>query len=295
MLQGVSDPVFTHYELNVRKYSRAVFMGFHNIEQAITFLIARNAFQHCHSILVIDDAEITKHPKDSNHKCSDPPCSVENIDVSIINDANNKQTTESQGQLESDQSPIHAIDPETTHTQEYPTGIETIHTQEISETEDTDPNIIISDSESLNQITCTQQCNDGQNAYMIQCCKCQKWKITGLQVYQYTNYIVYLLTSTSRRYTSEKCIIVPISFVEKCNISSKEIRESEQNTKVENEHMLTNSISTFEILERIEKCVVCAIIKTHENNQDEMIIKLKLDLQNERDKKRRFKGNIWQN
>ena len=75
------------------------------------------------------------------------------------------------------------------------------------------------------------------------------------------------------------------SFVEKCNISSKEIKEGEQNTKVENEHMLTNIVSTFEILERIENSVVCAITKTHEKNQDETIIKLKSDLQNERDKK----------
>jgi oligoendopeptidase F len=70
---------------------------------------------------------------------------------------------------------------------------------------------------------------------------------------------------------------VRTSFVEKCNISSKEIKEGEQNTKVENEHMLTNSVCTFEILERIEK------------NQDEMIIKLKSDLQNERDKKEDLK------
>jgi hypothetical protein len=48
---------------------------------------------------------------------------------------------------------------------------------------------------------------------------------------------------------------VPTSFVEKCNISSKEIKEGEQNTKVENEHMLTNIVSTFEILERIENSV----------------------------------------
>ena len=128
-------------------------------------------------------------PKDFDHKCIDPPCSVENIDISIINDANNncnKPITESQGQLESDQYPIHAIDTETTRTQESPTGIETTHTQEISETEDTDPKILISNSESLNQITCTQQCNDGQNAYMIQCCKCQKWthyRCTRLPVY----------------------------------------------------------------------------------------------------------------
>ena len=50
-------------ELNVHKYPRAVFKGFHNIEQAITFLIAGNAFQQCHSIPVIDDTEITKHPQ----------------------------------------------------------------------------------------------------------------------------------------------------------------------------------------------------------------------------------------
>lgn len=75
------------------------------------------------------------------------------------------------------------------------------------------------------------------------------------------------------------------NFVEKCNISSKEIKEGEQNTKVENEHMLTNIVSTFEILERIENSGVCAITKTHEKNQDEIIIKLKSDLQNERDKK----------
>lgn len=75
------------------------------------------------------------------------------------------------------------------------------------------------------------------------------------------------------------------NFVEKCNISSKEIKEGEQNTKVENEHMITNIVSTFEILERIENSGVCAITKTHEKNQDEIIIKLKSDLQNERDKK----------
>ena len=79
------------------------------------------------------------------------------------------------------------------------------------------------------------------------------------------------------------------NFVEKCNISSKEIKEGEQNTKVENEHMLTNIVSTFEILERIENSVVCAITKTHEKNQDETIIKLKSDLQNERDKKEDLK------
>ena len=79
------------------------------------------------------------------------------------------------------------------------------------------------------------------------------------------------------------------NFVEKCNISSKEIKEGEQNTKVENEHMLTNIVSTFEILERIENSVVCAITKTHEKNQDEIIIKLKSDLQNERDKKEDLK------
>lgn len=175
---------------------------------------------------------------------------VENIGISIISDVN--KPTESQGQLESDQS---TIDTETT--QESPTGIETTHTHEISETEDTDPKVLISDSESLNQITCTQQCNEGQNAYMIQCCKCQKWthyRCTRLQVYQ-----LYLLTSTSRRYTCAKCTTVPTSFVEKCNISSK---ESEQNTKVENEHILTNIVRTFEILERIENSVVCEITKT---------------------------------
>jgi len=291
--RGVRPGIYTLWskcELNVHKYPHAVFKGFHNIEQAIAFLIAGNAFQHCHSIPVIDDTEITKHPKDFDHKCIDPPCSVENIDISIINDANNncnKPITESQGQLESDQSLIHAIDTETTNTQEFPTSIETTHTQEISETEDTDPKILISNSESLNQITCTQQCNDGQNAYMIQCCKCQKlthYRCTRLPVYQ-----LYILTSTSRRYTCEKCTTVPTSFVEKCNISSNEIKEGEQNTKVENEHMLTNSVSTFEILERIENSVVCAITKTHEKNQDEMIIKLKSDLQNERDKKEDLK------
>lgn len=76
------------------------------------------------------------------------------------------------------------------------------------------------------------------------------------------------------------------NFVEKCNISSKEIKEGEQNTKVENEHMLTNIVSTFEILERIENSVVCAITKTHEKNQDEIIIKLKSDLQMKEIKKK---------
>jgi hypothetical protein len=38
-----------------------------------------------------------------------------------------------------------------------------------------------------------------------------------------------------------------------------------------------------------ENSVVCAITKTHEKNQDEIIIKLKSDLQNERDKKEDLK------
>jgi hypothetical protein len=51
-----------------------------------------------------------------------------------FNDENNncnKPITKSQGQIESNQSTIHAIDTETTHTQEFLTGIETTHTQEI--------------------------------------------------------------------------------------------------------------------------------------------------------------------
>ncbi|VDI01594.1 Hypothetical predicted protein [Mytilus galloprovincialis] len=266
-------------ELNVHKFPHAVFKGFHTIDQAVAFLIAGNAFQNCHIIPVFDDTETTKYPIDYEHECKNPPCSVETIDVSIINenednDENNNDTcstkkTTPQDQIEKD----NLID-------------STIHTQDIFiQSEDTVPKEIKSQSESLeiNKIACTQLCNDNQNAFMIQCCKCQLWthyKCTRLPVYQ-----IFLLTSTSRRYNCETCTTVPPYFLEKCKGSFVQIQGQGDDKEINRHSDTTENDRTLEILDIIENSVVDAITKTHEKNQDDMIIQLKLDLQNERNHK----------
>ncbi|CAC5386637.1 unnamed protein product [Mytilus coruscus] len=160
-----------------------------------------------------------------------------------------------------------------------------IHTQDILQSEDTVPKELKSQSESLgiNKIACTQLCNDIQNAFMIQCCRCQLWthyKCTRLPVYQ-----IYLLTSTSRRYNCETCTTVPPSFLEKCKSSFVQI-QGRGDDKVKTRHSdTTENDRTLKILDRIENSVVDAITKTHEKNQDDIIIQLKLDLQNERNHK----------
>lgn len=277
--RGVRPGIYTLWskcELNVHKFPHAVFKGFHTIDQAVAFLIAGSAFQNCHDIPVFDDTEITKYPVDYEHECKNPPCSVDTIDGSIINednDENNNDTCSSKKPTPQEKDNL------TDHADSI------IHTQDILQSEDTVPKELKSQSESLeiNKIACTQLCNDIQNAFMIQCCKCQLWthyKCTRLPVYQ-----IYLLTSTSRRYNCETCTIVPPSFLEKCKGSFVQI-QGQGDDKVKTRHSdTTENDRTLEILDRIENSVVNAITKTHEKNQDDIIIQLKLDLQNERDHK----------
>ncbi|CAC5389052.1 unnamed protein product [Mytilus coruscus] len=189
----------------------AVFKGFHTIDQAVAFLIAGSAFQNCHDIPVFDDTEITKYPIDYEHECKNPPCSVDTIDVSIINednDENNNDTCSSkkptpQDQVEKDNLTDHADS--------------IIHTQDILQSEDTVP----------------------------------------------------------KELKSEK----------KCKGSFVQI-QGQGDDKVKTRHSdTTENDRTLEILDRIENSVVDAITKTHEKNQDNIIIQLKLDLQNERNHK----------
>ncbi|CAG2233517.1 unnamed protein product [Mytilus edulis] len=92
-------------------------------------------------------------------------------------------------------------------------------------------------------------------------------------------------TNTSRRYNCETCTTVPPFFLEKCKGSFVQI-QGQGDDKEKNRHSdTTENDRTLEILDRIENSVVDAITKTHEKNQDDMIIQLKLDLQNERNHK----------
>ena len=108
--KGIIPGIYTtrsKCELNVHRYPHAVFKGFNTIDQAVAFLIAGSAFVNCHLIPVYDDSESSKHPKDFGHECSSPPCTVENMDTSLVDigDINNicsEQMSENKGPVMND-------------------------------------------------------------------------------------------------------------------------------------------------------------------------------------------------
>lgn len=109
---------------------------------------------------------------------------------------------------------------------------------------------------------------ESPNPNMIQCSKCQNWthfKYTRLPVY-----VVYTLTSTSRRYDCEECTKVPSNFTLKLGSHEKvtDNKKQEIRKKTEGEEENTKQL---EIVSSVERSVVEAITKTHDKNQDDLI------------------------
>ena len=104
-------------------------------------------------------------------------------------------------------------------------------------------------------------------------------------------YLLYTLTSTTRRYDCENCTKVPTSFKEKIRYTVKD-PESKKSTTVfspkeqeKNDKQEQTEDKILDIVSRVEKSVVDAIIKTHEKNQDEIINLLHSELKGEKNMK----------
>ncbi|CAC5406520.1 unnamed protein product [Mytilus coruscus] len=106
--------------------------------------------------------------------------------------------------------------------------------------------------------TCEQVCDK----FVILCSKCTKWthyKCTCLPSYQ-----LFILTTSSRKYTCESCSKVPQQFKDKWE-------PIKSNINTENCTKCLNKDDTLEIASRIEMSVVQAITNTHKSCKDDQI------------------------
>lgn len=105
---------------------------------------------------------------------------------------------------------------------------------------------------------------------MLLCSKCKKWThyaCTKLPAYQ-----LFLLINTSRKYTCEAFTVAPHEFKEKWQV----------NTDQPNESTFTDDGKTFDLISRIEKCIVNTITATHNDGKDETIAVLKEELRHQK-------------
>ncbi|CAG2223371.1 unnamed protein product [Mytilus edulis] len=246
--RGVTIGIFTEWsrcEQSVHRFKHAVFKGFKSLDQAINFLLAGSTFSSCNQIPVFDETDNPKTPEHFGHKCNGVHCTKDtcNIDEQEGDDSdNNCAIHEPLSDNEEETTPKTFMISEQTNTQTL--------------TDDIQNKIIPKCT------TCEQVCDE----FMILCSKCTKWthyKCTCLPSYQ-----LFILTTSSRKYTCESCSKVPQQFKDKWKpIKSNNI----QNVNTENCTKCTNKDDTLEIVSRIEQSVVQAITNTHESCKDDQI------------------------
>lgn len=269
--KGTNTGIFTLWnkcEASVHKFHHAVFKGFHNIDQAIVFLMADGTYKTCNSIPVYDETLTTKSPKDYGHNCNNKLCSTEHLDLSILEEENEVYTNSDPTFFDENETTVKLVASlnEQIDTTDKNVQTKTDETQQ-ELNNNNDPKVESKQKVTPSKTTCTQSCKLETSEHMMQCNRCQGWThyaCTKLPIYQ-----LYLLVHTSRRYTCETCSNVTPTFYEKW--ANKESVESTDNPNM--------SIKTLEIVSRIENSVVQAITSLNHTNQDEKINNLQHELQ----------------
>lgn len=116
-----------------------------------------------------------------------------------------------------------------------------------------------------NNTKCTQSCSNENDSCMILCNKCRKW--THYSCSQLPLYQLYILISSSRRYTCELCTIISPDFTSKWqnNLVTKNITNHENSCKIDK--------TTLDVVARFEKSMVNALKSIHNSNKDQKINK----------------------
>lgn len=270
--KGTNTGIFTLWnkcEASVHKFHHAVFKGFHNIDQAIVFLMADGTYKSCNSIPVYDETTTAKSPKDYGHNCDSKLCNTENLDLSILEEDSNMCSTSDPSINDENETAVKQIEQLSSNTDTCTTDMQSqVNSDETQQqSNNNDPKVESKQKATSNKTTCTQSCKYETSEHMMQCNRCQGWThyvCTKLPVYQ-----LYLLVHTSRRYTCETCSNVTTSFYEKW--TNKGAVEPSDNPNLSNK--------TLEIVSRIENSVVQAITSLNQSNQDEKINNLQHELQ----------------
>ena len=243
--RGVTIGIFTEWskcEQSVHRFKHAVFKGFTSMDQAINFLLAGSTFSSCNQIPVFDETENPKTPEHFGHKCNGVHCTKDTCSID---------------ELEDDDSDNNCVLHEPLSDNEEETNPKTLMINEQTNTQTLTDDI-------QNKIipkctTCEQVCDK----FMILCSKCTKWthyKCTCLPSYQ-----LFILTTSSRKYTCESCSKVPQQFKDKWEPIKSDINM----INTENCTKCLNKDDTLEIVSRIEMSVVQAITNTHESCKDD--------------------------
>ena len=139
---------------------------------------------------------------------------------------------------------------------------------------------------SNNNFNCTAKCKIAANENMIMCTNCKSWAhfvCTELPLYQ-----LYLLTSTSRKYTCAQCTIVPQKIKENGdsrlspNINFADNNSGKGNTNPDFETLVTNLADKLKI----------AISNVHKASNDKDILKLKTELNDEKVKSHELHNTV---
>ena len=284
-------------ETQVYRYPHAVHKGFESVDEAVGFMLAGGTFQHCSDIPIFDETVTVKHPKDFYQQCpnvngctsdslqlsnSDTYNDIEELDTTFIaptvDDTHIVTPIYTEAQLNSqtepklldttstmmqhvDQNKIHVqIDNENPTTKSAPESLKSKSTDTITNAKNP------KDSHT----ECTQECGKAPDSDMLHCSKCKKWThyiCTKLPVYQ-----LFLLISTSRKFTCEMCTTVPSDFIEKWQIATPTVSNKPHN------YAPCDDSKTQELIARLENCIVTAITDTHNYGKDETISMLKDEL-----------------
>ena len=266
-------------ELNTNKFNNAVYQGFADIDQAIMFLFAGNAFTTCNTIPVYDSEGKQNDPSRYGHVCmgTQGACTLDSL------------VEHSESDSECDITMINSEETE-------------ILKPVSSNTEN------INLEPSVSDITCLKKCGKKDNDNMISCTDCRVWihfECTELPLYQ-----LYSLVSTKRKFTCEKCSKIPDDFLSKfqeihmhherkptyadtgtntnhilqtSNIGTNtmDILQTPNNEKQEQAQAIDKTVLTT-MFNKLESNLVSAVTETHKLYLETDIDNLKVELQNER-------------
>lgn len=230
-------------------------------------------------MLIYDNDEV-KRPKDFGHDCE----GVCNVQPDIIStnentieiDSNNNNSDETKAK-------------ELIYEHEFTGSL----LSEIKENEPQEISTPTTKSENSN-LGCTADCTLPTNDAMIMCNSCKGWthyKCTKLPIYQ-----VYLLVSTSRRYTCEKCVNIPNDFKKEWNSinpttqKSVETRIPQAASEKVPETIQVSQVT--ELFNKLEENITTNITNIHKSTYEREITQLRADLISEREKSESFSIEI---
>jgi len=207
--RGHTVAIFTSWsmcEASVNKYQGQLYKGFKDLDSAINFM---SPFSYaCTSVLIYDDLGNIKHAKDFGHSCTNN-CTTGEISRHVDQN-DNKISSESDKSNESEDENVNS---------EFYDACEIPSDDEFDQTIVKGP-VLVQQNISNNTET-TQQtvgpvvkscnfCDRPDIPNMIQCGSCKGW--VHFDCSTLPDYILYTLTTSTRKYTCKKCVVIPTNF-----------------------------------------------------------------------------------